>query len=105
MLRVNDLFIAERMPLPESRWDWVWRQLRGRTAPTYPNRGRGLGSALLEFIVREARSRGFTRIEGDIFAKDHAANQGLPDWYRQRGFVVSCYPSGSQRVAGLVREM
>lgn len=105
MLKVNDLFVHEVMPLPETRWSRIWRRLAGRPVPTYPNRGRGLGSALLDFIARQAKAGGFSRLEGEIFAKDFAANPKLPDWYRQRGFTVNSLPPGTQRIADVVREL
>lgn len=105
VLRVNDLFICDAMPLPEARWTGIWRRIAGRPTPTYLNRGRGLGSALMDFIVSQAMAREFARVEGDIFAKDFETNPDLPGWYRKRGFTLTWHPPGAQRVAGLVRHL
>jgi putative acetyltransferase len=58
------------------------------------HRGRGVGQALLEHIVAEARRRGYTRLSletGSTAA--FAAAQGL---YRRNGFA-ECGPFGSYR--------
>lgn len=49
---------------------------------------RGLGTALLLFIIQNARQSGIKRIEGNLFAKDLGNNPRLPDWYRRHGFDV-----------------
>ena len=104
-LKINDLFIREVMPLPESRWVRIWRRLTGQLTPTYPNRGRGLGSTLLDFIATQAKARGFTLLKGDICTKDYEANPKLPEWYRQRGFTITWHPPGTRRIASVAREL
>lgn len=50
---------------------------------------RGLGTELLNFVIRRAREHSFRRITGKLFPKDLASNPRLPDWYRRRGFQVT----------------
>ena len=52
-------------------------------------RGRGLGRALLIFIIRRATERGLRQISGNLFPQDLKTNPKLPDWYRQFGFEVT----------------
>jgi GNAT superfamily N-acetyltransferase len=52
-------------------------------------RNRGLGSALLGFVINQAGMRGFQRVTGKLAPIDLKENPGLPDWYQQRGFRVA----------------
>ncbi|MEI8044995.1 MAG: GNAT family N-acetyltransferase [Verrucomicrobiota bacterium] len=52
-------------------------------------RNRGLGSALLSFVINWARARGFRRVTGRLAPIDLKENPDLPDWYRCRGFRVT----------------
>jgi len=58
-------------------------------------RGRGLGSAVLRFIIQRAVAHGFTEIEGKLSPHDLAANPNLPEWYRRHGFTI--IPGEGQR--------
>jgi GNAT superfamily N-acetyltransferase len=51
-------------------------------------RNRGLGVAVIQFLVDFARSKSAKRIEGKVKAHDYTDNPDLPNWYRRRGFSV-----------------
>ncbi len=51
-------------------------------------RKRGLGTALLKFIVSSAKERGMQMVEGSLSPVDLVPNPDLPDWYKRRGFTV-----------------
>ena len=55
-------------------------------------RGRGLGSALLELIVAQARLGGFHQITGMLHPQNLQDKTDLPEWYRKRGFTVRLSP-------------
>jgi GNAT superfamily N-acetyltransferase len=50
---------------------------------------RGLGTAMLEFLKKLAKSESLRGIEGNVKHHDFNKNPDLPDWYRRRGFTVS----------------
>jgi GNAT superfamily N-acetyltransferase len=50
---------------------------------------RGLGTAMIEFLKKLAKSESLRRIEGNVKHHDFNKNPDLPDWYRRRGFIVS----------------
>ena len=52
-------------------------------------RNRGLGSALLSFVISRAGEQGFQRVTGRLAPIDLKENPMLPDWYRHRGFQVA----------------
>lgn len=52
-------------------------------------RGRGIGTAMIEFLVDYARANSIKRIEGEVKPHDFKDNPDLPDWYRRRGFTVT----------------
>jgi GNAT superfamily N-acetyltransferase len=52
-------------------------------------RRRGLGSALLDFVVQRAHDYGFQRVTGKLLPGDLAGNPALPRWYERRGFHVT----------------
>jgi len=88
ILTLADLHVAMDAPQPRrgvSRF-FHWVLNTRRKAVNY--RGRGLGAALLRFIIRKAVAHGFTEIEGKLSPHDLAANPKLPEWYRRHGFTV-----------------
>ncbi len=52
-------------------------------------RNRGLGSALLNFVINRAGEQSFQRVTGKLAPVDLKENPMLPDWYRHRGFQVT----------------
>lgn len=50
---------------------------------------RGLGTAMIKFLMSYAKSESVKRIEGEVKHHDFKDNPDLPDWYRRRGFAVS----------------
>lgn len=58
-------------------------------------RGRGLGSALAEHLVSEARRMGFAAVH--LFTPDHAA------WYAQRGWAVLALESSGDHPVTVMR--
>ena len=52
-------------------------------------RNRGLGSALLCFVLGRAGEQGFQRVTGRLAPIDLKENPMLPDWNRHRGFQVT----------------
>jgi GNAT superfamily N-acetyltransferase len=49
---------------------------------------RGLGTAMIKFLVSFAESESVKRIEGEVKHHDFKDDPDLPDWYRRRGFSV-----------------
>lgn len=89
-LFLADLHVFEAARHPLRRIDqikgWLGFDVSGRIED-YQHRG--LGTELLEFVVRRARQRRFGRITGKLFPKDLQVNPRLPEWYRHRGFQVA----------------
>ena len=56
-------------------------------------RGRGLGSALLEFFINYARESGFKVLYGNIYRQDLQSNPKLMQWYKRYGFEVKRLPT------------
>ena len=49
---------------------------------------RGLGTAMVEFMINYAREKSAKRIVGQVKPRDFKDYPELPDWYRRRGFAV-----------------
>lgn len=54
--------------------------------PAYRNRG--LGTAVLQYVLGIAQSRGIEVIEGRIVGRDLQVTPHLADWYRRHGFAL-----------------
>lgn len=52
-------------------------------------RGRGIGPALIEIALEEARSRGLQTAEGNVATRDSDAFPGLRDFYEKLGFKIT----------------
>ena len=80
-----------------------WREVTGRSASELAEvsrffvrssaRGQGLGSALLETAVEEARARGLTPVARMV----STSRQGIPLYDRVGWRMVAMYPCGKQR--------
>lgn len=89
VLRLIDLCIRDTATLPP----WFYLNFCNVSFPptswrTENYRNRGLGTAMIEFLVTHAKSKRAKRIEGEVKTYDFKANPDLPDWYRRRGFEV-----------------
>lgn len=62
-------------------------------------RGRGIGTAIIDFLVNYARANSIIRIEGEVKPHDFKDNPDLPDWYRRRGFIVTASDKKSAWIA------
>lgn len=49
---------------------------------------RGLGTAMINFLIGYARAKAVKRIEGEMKHHDFKNNKDLSNWYRRRGFSV-----------------
>ena len=89
-LYLADLHVQEAATHPIQGLAWVRAWLgfdtRGRTE-SYRNRG--LGSALLRFVINRARAGGFRGVTGRLAPIDLKESPTLPDWYQDRGFRVT----------------
>jgi hypothetical protein len=88
VLHIDDLCISDSVMFEP----WFW--FGGLSFPplqwrTENFRNRGIGTAMIAFLVGFARSHSAKRIEGEIKPHDSKENQDLPNWYRRRGFTVS----------------
>jgi hypothetical protein len=86
-LKIENLEILDDVPATDCQKHGV-----GSTASHTPRkncRGRGLGTALLRFVVEHARAQGASEIIGDLRLVDLSGELDLPDWYRRRGFEVT----------------
>jgi len=90
VLFLADLCISDDVP-PTGRLA-CWARMFGLRLRHKNYRGRGLGSALLGFIIEQARRNGIEHITGKLFPADLTKNPELPTWYRQRGFHVTMSP-------------
>lgn len=52
-------------------------------------RGRGLGNAMLEFIITSARNMGISEINGWMTSDDLKITPYLPKFYQKHGFTVN----------------
>jgi GNAT superfamily N-acetyltransferase len=61
---------------------------------------RGLGSAMIEFLISYGRSKSVKRIEGYVKPPDDKANRDLLNWYKRRGFTAEM---GNERTAWIAK--
>ena len=81
VLTIADLMIFE--PLDIKPW---WARVFHKQPPNY--KGRGLGSAMLDYIIESARAIGVSEIRGWMTHEDLKATPYLPAFYRKHGFTV-----------------
>ncbi|MCB9460155.1 MAG: hypothetical protein H6670_10945 [Anaerolineaceae bacterium] len=82
---IGDLIIFDP-PLYFKKW---WQRLPFLDRRPVTFRGRGLGSAMLAYVLDSARSMDVSLIRGWITSDDLAITSYLPDFYRSRGFTVN----------------
>ena len=91
VLYIDDLHIRhDAILFPSLWWDMIVVKiyLPSLKWQKHNFQGRGIGTAMLEFVAEHARSISVKRIEGQLKSHDLNANPNLPDWYRRRGFTV-----------------
>ena len=89
VLKLGDIVIADRIPMPEHILHRSLRRLFRRPAPLINYRGRGLGSQLLRLIIQRGTHFGFHEVHGDVVQNDLNRSPELLDWYSRYGFTVS----------------
>ena len=87
-LLVGDLLVFDAAKHPQTPLARALRLLTRRGPRSVNYRGRGLGTALLTFIIERAVAKGLSRLRGNLFPRDLRANPNLPGWYRGFGFAV-----------------
>jgi GNAT superfamily N-acetyltransferase len=89
-LYLADLHVQDAATHPIQGLAWVRAWLGFNTHGRIESyRNRGLGSALLGFVINRARAGGFKRVTGRLAPIDLKASPSLPDWYRDRSFRVT----------------
>lgn len=89
VLYLRDIAIANDA-IPDLRNIWVTPQkkiLQEQPGPVN-YRGRGLGSALMTFLIRYAAGYGFQAIYGNVYQQDLENNPKLLQWYQRHGFQL-----------------
>lgn len=85
VLLITDLIIFD-VPVLLTLQERVSRFIKRQ--PTH-YKGRGLGSAMLNFIITSARAMGVSEINGWITGEDLEKTPYLPAFYRKHGFTVN----------------
>lgn len=89
VMTLHDLRVLDQARPPEKGLvGWLRRMLNWHKKPVN-YRKRGLGSALLKFIIATASQRGLLEINGSLSQHDLMQNPNLANWYRRHGFDVS----------------
>lgn len=85
---LGDICVRDRARAPLNS---LYRRLRAfmhlRAAPIN-YRGRGIGTALLKFIVKAASESGYREIYGNLPVSKRATDSNLKQWYQKQGFTV-----------------
>jgi hypothetical protein len=105
LLRISGLVIYSSNPLPESAVDRFVRLLTRRPLPPTEFQGRGLGTLMVEFIVKKARAARLKEIFGVVTHLDFGRNPDLLQWYTRRGFCVSPVADSDRWVATISMEL
>ena len=86
LLEIIDICIEnEFVKEPWFRWPFFFPPLRWRTENC---RNRGLGTALIERVIDEARKKGVRHIKGRLKDLPKEKNKDLRQWYRNCGFSI-----------------
>jgi GNAT superfamily N-acetyltransferase len=102
LMRLADIVIFED-PWLGRRGLWMfapyflYKMLRGRDY-----RRRGLGTRLLELVIRRAHEIGASRIEGFVTRQGLVDNPKLLDWYQNHGFRVTLKPEPGPNLTDVV---
>ena len=91
VMRLNDIHVDDDVVLPPKTFlHALWRIL-SKPKPL-EMRGQGLGTAMLQQVIEEARARGAERIVGFVTPEDRRNNPGLLAWYAKHDFVTLGQP-------------
>ena len=85
-MELSDIRIRDDADPPESTIEYIVKSAAKSKTDTRSYRRRGLGTALLEFVVAYARKKQLKRICGSIVQKDIVRTPNLVGWYEKRGF-------------------
>lgn len=88
-LYLRDIAIANDA-IPNFKNIWVTPQkkiIREQLEPIN-YRGRGLGSALMSFLICYAAAHGFQALYGNVYQQDLENNPKLLQWYQRHGFQL-----------------
>jgi len=94
-LLMGDLNVFDKARFPQGAFIGWLRSLLGMNPRTTNYQRRGLGTKLLSLVVEKAKEAGMSRITGNLFPRDLAANPNLPNWYQNQGFEVEMDASGN----------
>ena len=87
-IRLSDIRIDSAVHYSMPWWRRLLMRLGVTPEPRRDFRGLGLGSALLDCFVAQARAAGLRRIYGGIVENDLKSWPDLPAWYARHGFEV-----------------
>jgi GNAT superfamily N-acetyltransferase len=89
ILHLSDVNIYDKPRHRMLRWhEQILEKLglRERRIDNYQRRG--LGTALVNYVIDRARKSGFVEIKGEMVARDLQKNPNLPSWYKSLGFSI-----------------
>lgn len=86
---IADIILFDEIPDRLSVLHRLWLGLRGRKPQLRNYRGRGLGTALVQFVEDRARHQSVKRITGKVVQKDYGSWPELLDWYAKNGFMIT----------------
>lgn len=84
VLTIADLIIFDKNHYRKPLWSHVLPVLYR----PINYRGRGLGAAMLKFIIESAQNMGISEVNGWITSDDLKVTPFLPEFYRNHGFMV-----------------
>ena len=84
-LLLRDIAIANEVILPPAHPQATPRPRRSRPRPIN-YRQKGIGSALLSFLINQARADGVKHLYGKVMQQDLENNPKLLQWYQNHGF-------------------
>ena len=88
-LRIQDFKVADDVRAPEGILAGFFRKLFGLQPRAISYQRRGIGTALISWLVSYADSRGVSRIEGELAERDLLHFPGLAEWYGTKGFALT----------------
>ncbi len=86
---LGDIAIANEVILtPSNYWVAQFRKISGYKPEPINYRGKGLGSALIKFLIHHAHTLGIRHIYGKVAQQDLENNPKLLQWYQDHGFAA-----------------
>lgn len=90
-LRLYEITIYDDTRRPRKKRRNLWRLVKymcsGRWGKKQNHRNQGLGTALLQLMIEQAKSCGFEKVVGTVFPQG-AQNDKLMPWFKKMGFNV-----------------